>query len=80
MHEYGIAYDLYATARRAALENKADRVLKVNAAHQVVLGCVQGKRYQVHIYGLLRKGPVPLFFYSALTLASFPLCLHMKKS
>jgi len=30
MHEYGIAYDLYATARRAALENKADRVLKVN--------------------------------------------------
>jgi len=30
MHEYGIAYDLYATARRAALENKADRVLKVS--------------------------------------------------
>lgn len=30
MHEYGIAYDLYATARRAALENHADRVLRVN--------------------------------------------------
>ena len=30
MHEYGIAYDLYATARTAALENRADRVLKVN--------------------------------------------------
>jgi len=29
MHEYGIAYDLYATARRAALENRADRVNKV---------------------------------------------------
>lgn len=30
MHEYGIAYDLYATARRAALENHADRVSRVN--------------------------------------------------
>ncbi len=30
MHEYSIAYDLYATARRAALENKADRVNKVS--------------------------------------------------
>ena len=30
MHEYGIAYDLYATARRAALENQADRVTRVN--------------------------------------------------
>jgi hydrogenase nickel incorporation protein HypA/HybF len=30
MHEYGIAYDLYVTARRAALENRADRVNKVN--------------------------------------------------
>ncbi|OPY36741.1 MAG: hydrogenase nickel incorporation protein [Methanoregula sp. PtaU1.Bin051] len=30
MHEYSIAYDLYATARRAALENKADRVTKVS--------------------------------------------------
>ena len=29
MHEYGIAYDLYATARKAALENKADHVTKV---------------------------------------------------
>jgi hydrogenase nickel incorporation protein HypA/HybF len=30
MHEYGIAYDLYATARRAALENNAKCVKKVN--------------------------------------------------
>jgi len=29
MHEYSIAYDLYATARKAALENHADRVNKV---------------------------------------------------
>jgi hydrogenase nickel incorporation protein HypA/HybF len=29
MHEYSIAYDLYATARKAALENRADRVNKV---------------------------------------------------
>jgi len=29
MHEYGIAYDLYATARTAAIENHADRVKKV---------------------------------------------------
>lgn len=29
MHEYGIAYDLYATARRAALENKAGRINRV---------------------------------------------------
>ena len=29
MHEYSIAYDLYATARRAALEYQADRVKKV---------------------------------------------------
>ena len=30
MHEYSIAYDLYATARKAALENKATSVKKVN--------------------------------------------------
>jgi len=29
MHEYSIAYDLYATARKAALKNHADRVNKV---------------------------------------------------
>jgi len=29
MHEYSIAYDLYATARKAALENHADRIKKV---------------------------------------------------
>jgi hydrogenase nickel incorporation protein HypA/HybF len=29
MHEYSIAYDLYATARKAAHENHADRVKKV---------------------------------------------------
>ncbi|WAC06047.1 MAG: hydrogenase maturation nickel metallochaperone HypA [Methanoregula sp.] len=29
MHEYSIAYDLYATARKAAIENHADRVNKV---------------------------------------------------
>jgi hydrogenase nickel incorporation protein HypA/HybF len=29
MHEYGIAYDLYATARKAALDNKAGRVNRV---------------------------------------------------
>jgi len=30
MHEYSIAYDLYATARTAALEHHADRVNKVS--------------------------------------------------
>ncbi len=30
MHEYGIAYDLYATARKAAIENKATHVKKVS--------------------------------------------------
>jgi hydrogenase nickel incorporation protein HypA/HybF len=30
MHEYSIAYDLYATARKAAIENNADRVKKVS--------------------------------------------------
>ena len=30
MHEYSIAYDLYATARKAALENNANRVKKVS--------------------------------------------------
>ncbi|MCX6685417.1 MAG: hydrogenase maturation nickel metallochaperone HypA [Methanoregula sp.] len=29
MHEYSIAYDLYATARKAAVEHHADRVKKV---------------------------------------------------
>lgn len=29
MHEYSIAYDLYATARKAAIEYHADRVKKV---------------------------------------------------
>ena len=29
MHEYGIAYDLYATAKKAAVENKADRVNRI---------------------------------------------------
>jgi len=29
MHEYSIAYDLYATAKKAALENHADRVKKI---------------------------------------------------
>lgn len=29
MHESGIAYDLYATARRAALENNATRVIRI---------------------------------------------------
>lgn len=30
MHEYSIAYDLYATARTAAIEHKATRVKKVS--------------------------------------------------
>lgn len=30
MHEYGIAYDLYATARKAALDNNAERVNKIH--------------------------------------------------
>ncbi|HOT95395.1 MAG TPA: hydrogenase maturation nickel metallochaperone HypA [Methanoregulaceae archaeon] len=30
MHESGIAYDLYATARRAAVEHGADRVIRVS--------------------------------------------------
>ncbi|HIH03848.1 MAG TPA: hydrogenase maturation nickel metallochaperone HypA [Methanoregulaceae archaeon] len=29
MHESGIAYDLYATARRAAIENGATRVIRI---------------------------------------------------
>jgi hydrogenase nickel incorporation protein HypA/HybF len=29
MHEYSIAYDLYATARKTAMEHHADRVKKV---------------------------------------------------
>jgi hydrogenase nickel incorporation protein HypA/HybF len=29
MHESGIAYDLYATARRAAIENNATRVIRI---------------------------------------------------
>jgi hydrogenase nickel incorporation protein HypA/HybF len=29
MHEYAIAYDLYATSRKTALENKASQVKKV---------------------------------------------------
>ena len=31
MHEYTVAYDIYATARRAALENDATRVKKISA-------------------------------------------------
>ena len=31
MHEYTVAYDIYATARRAALENAATRVKKISA-------------------------------------------------
>jgi hydrogenase nickel incorporation protein HypA/HybF len=30
MHEFSIAYDLYATARKAAVEHHADRVKKVS--------------------------------------------------
>jgi hydrogenase nickel incorporation protein HypA/HybF len=30
MHEYSIAYDLYATARTAAIEHKATRVKKIH--------------------------------------------------
>ncbi|MEN6610880.1 MAG: hydrogenase maturation nickel metallochaperone HypA [Methanoregulaceae archaeon] len=30
MHEYGIAYDLYATAKKAALENHADHITRIN--------------------------------------------------
>ncbi|KAF5055090.1 hydrogenase nickel incorporation protein HypA [anaerobic digester metagenome] len=30
MHESGIAYDLYATARRAAVENGANRVVRIS--------------------------------------------------
>jgi hydrogenase nickel incorporation protein HypA/HybF len=30
MHEYSIAYDIYMTARRAALDHDADRVLRVH--------------------------------------------------
>jgi hydrogenase nickel incorporation protein HypA/HybF len=30
MHEYSIAYDLYATARKAAIENHASQVKKVS--------------------------------------------------
>jgi hydrogenase nickel incorporation protein HypA/HybF len=30
MHEYSIAYDLYATSRKAAVENNAKRVKKVS--------------------------------------------------
>jgi len=29
MHEYSIAYDIYSTARRAALENNADQIKRV---------------------------------------------------
>jgi hydrogenase nickel incorporation protein HypA/HybF len=29
MHEFAIAYDLYSTARRAAIDNRADQVKKV---------------------------------------------------
>lgn len=31
MHEYTVAYDIYATARRAALENNATRVKTISA-------------------------------------------------
>ena len=30
MHEYSIAYDLYATARKAALDNQATKVKKIH--------------------------------------------------
>jgi len=30
MHEYGIAYDLYATARKAAIDNRADRISRIS--------------------------------------------------
>lgn len=30
MHEYSIAYDLYATARKAAVDNKAKQVNRIN--------------------------------------------------
>jgi len=30
MHEYSIAYDIYATARRTAIDHHADRILRIH--------------------------------------------------
>lgn len=63
MHEYGIAYDLYATARKAALENRANRVKKISV--EVGKMAMVNPEQVIFLFDTIREDD-PLFVNSVL--------------
>jgi len=64
MHEYAIAYDLYATARKAAIENHANRVKKVSV--EVGKMAMVNPEQVVFLFDTIKEDD-PLFITSVLS-------------
>ena len=63
MHEYSIAYDLYATARTAAHEHKATRVKKINV--DVGRMAMVNPEQVVYLFDMIKEDD-PLFLQAVL--------------
>ena len=63
MHEYAIAYDLYATARKAAIENHANRVKKISV--EVGKMAMVNPEQVIFLFNTIREDD-PLFVTSVL--------------
>ncbi len=69
MHEYAIAYDLYATARKTAIENKASKVKKVRV--EVGKMAMVNPDQVVFLFNTIREDD-PLFSDSFLDCSEMP--------
>lgn len=63
MHEYSIAYDLYATARTAALENHAKRVNRISV--EVGKMAMVNPEQVVFLFDIIKEED-PLFLHAVL--------------
>jgi hydrogenase nickel incorporation protein HypA/HybF len=69
MHEFSIAYDLYATARKAALENNANKVKRVSV--EVGKMAMVNPEQVIFLFGTIKEDD-PLFEKTELVCTEMP--------
>ena len=69
MHEFSIAYDLYATARKAAIENNANKVKKVSV--EVGKMAMVNPEQVTFLFGTIKEDD-PLFTHTVLECTEQP--------
>jgi hydrogenase nickel incorporation protein HypA/HybF len=69
MHEFSIAYDLYATARKAAIENNATKIKKISV--EVGKMAMVNPEQVIFLFGTIKEDD-PLFEKTVLACTEMP--------